>query len=98
MLYKSQINAYGAPQECPHYSGALVVPTTDVFRQLQIAGYTDVFAPGSAIYDRLTGLAEWSMQVMTPTQSRFGNLRKMVCYGDGSSEMARSILVTDHGV
>ena len=59
---------------------------TDVFRQLQIIGYADAFAPTSSIYDRLTGLAEWSMQVLTPKQSRFGNLRKMVCYGDGASE------------
>ena len=26
------------------------------------------------------------MQIMTPKQSRFGNLRKMVCYGDGAAE------------
>jgi hypothetical protein len=82
----SSTDAYGAPRDSPHYAGALVIPTTDVFRQLQVGGYADVFAPTSSIYDRLTGLAEWTMQIMTPKQSRFGNLRKMVCYGDGTSE------------
>jgi hypothetical protein len=53
---------------------------------LQVNGYADVFAPTSSIYGRLTGLAEWCMQVLTPKQSRFGNLRKMVPYGDGTSE------------
>ena len=85
----SQINAYGAPHQNPHYSGTTVVPTTDVFRQLQIAGFTDVFAPGSSIYDRLTGLAEWSMQIMTPRQSRFtATSVEIVNYGDGLSSEA----------
>jgi hypothetical protein len=76
----------GAPMDCPHYSGAEIVPTTDVLQQLQVAGYTDVFDTNSSYYARLTGLGESLMQVMTPPQSRFGGLRKMVCYGDGASE------------
>jgi hypothetical protein len=82
----ASVNAYGAPLECPHYAGTTVIPTTDVFRQLQICGFADAFAPSSSVYDRLTGLAEWSMQILTPKQSRFGNLRKMVPYGDTTSE------------
>jgi hypothetical protein len=85
-LFLSAINAYGAPLQSPHYAGTTVIPTTDVFRQLQVNGYADVFAPSSSIHDRLTGLAEWCMQVLTPKQSRFGNLRKMVPYGDSTSE------------
>jgi hypothetical protein len=77
---------YGSPRDSPHYAGAMVIPTLDVLRQLQVGGYADVFAPASSIHDRLTGLAEWTMQIMTPGQSRFGGLRKIVCYGDGASE------------
>ena len=84
--------------QCPHYAGTTIVPTTDVFRQLQIAGYTDVFARAAAIHDRLTGLAEWTMQIMTPKQSRFSNLRKMVPFGNGCVRGSRLLLVADHGV
>jgi hypothetical protein len=84
--FTSQVNTSGAPIGSPHYAGATIIPATDVFRQLQVAGVNDLFAPASPIHSRLVNLAEWCMQVMTPKQSRFGNVRKMVCYGDGSSE------------
>ena len=84
--FTNATSQYGAPKDSPHYAGALVLPILDVFRQLQLGGYIDVFAPSSNIYNRLTGLAEWTMQVMSPPQARFGGLRKMVCYGDGTSE------------
>jgi hypothetical protein len=84
--FTSAINDYGAPKDCPHYAGAAVIPTTDVFRQLQLAGNADMFAPSSSLYDRLTGLAEWLMQILTPKQARFGNLRKVAHYGDGAVE------------
>ena len=85
-LFNNSTTAYGAPKDCPHYAGAMITPTVDVFRQFQVAGYADVFAPSSSIYDRLIGLAEWMMQVLTPPQARFGGLRKMVAYGDGWAE------------
>ena len=84
--YAASVNAVGAVRDSPHYSGATMVPTTDVLRQLQVAGYADVFAPGSSLHDRLTGTAEWYMQILTPKQARFGHLRKMVVYGDGAAE------------
>ena len=82
----TSISAYGAARDCPHYAGTLVIPATDVLRQLQVSGYADMFAPASSIYDRLTGLGEWCMQILSPPQSRFGGLRKMISYGDGASE------------
>jgi hypothetical protein len=90
--FDAAFNAHGSPKDSPHYAGTLIVPLVDVFRQLQIGGYADVFAPNSGIRDRLTGLAEWTMQILTPKQARFGNKRKMVCYGDGSSESQNYML------
>jgi hypothetical protein len=77
---------YGGPKDSTHYAGALIGTTLDEFRQLQVSGYADVFAPGSTINARLTGLAEWTMQIITPPQSRFGGCRKMVVFGDAWSE------------
>ena len=84
--FEKSFDSYGSPRNSPHYAGTLIIPTLDVFRQLQIVGYADMFAPSSSIYERLVRLSEWCMQILTPRQSRFGNLRKMVCYGDGASE------------
>jgi hypothetical protein len=84
--FNQQINAAGAPIGSPKYGGATIVPAGDVLRQLQVGGINDLFAPASSIHGRLTKLSEFLMQVLTPRQSRFGNRRKMVCYGDGSSE------------
>ena len=84
--FMSSITACGAPKDSPHYAGALIIPATDVFRQLQVAGYADVFARNDDLRDRLTGLGEWLMQILTPKQARFGNRRKMIAQGDGYSE------------
>jgi hypothetical protein len=84
--FPNQINAAGAPIGSPHYAGATIIPATDVLRQLQIGGIKDVFAPASSIHSRLVNVSEWCMQVLSPRQARFGNRRKMVCYGDGSHE------------
>jgi hypothetical protein len=85
-LFTDAINTAGAPISSPHYAATSVVPGTDVFRQLQVAGITDVFARSSSIHSRLVNLGEWCMQVMTPKQARFGGLRKMVASGSGASE------------
>jgi hypothetical protein len=82
----SALDTYGSPKDCPHYAGATVIPTTDVLRQLQVAGYQNEFAPGSTFYNRLVNLGEWCMQILSPKQARFGNLRKMFSFGDGASE------------
>ena len=85
--FNNTVNSYGAPIGTPHYAGATVVPLTDTMRQLQVGGYaSDPFAVGSIFYSKLVGLGEWLMQIMTPKQSRFGNLRKIVIYGDCGNE------------
>ena len=73
-------------------------PRLDVFRQLQIGGYTDVFAPTSSIYDRLTGLAEWTMQVMTPTAGALRWLAQDGLLRRRLRRKARLMLGADHGV
>ena len=85
-VFEASVTVNGAPKDSPHYSGTLVVPSTDVFRQLQVSGYTDVFAADSSLYNRMVLLGEYILQIMTPPQSRFGGVRKIVCFGDGSSE------------
>ena len=94
--FESGVSVNGAPYDSPHYAGTLVVPALDVFRQLQVSDYEDLFAPGSSTYDRLVLLGQYFLQLMTPPQSRFLQsgtglpMRKMVCYGNGSSENTNS--------
>ena len=76
----------GAIRNSPHYAGSMLVPSTDVFRQLQVSDYYDVFAPGSEIHDRLVLTSEWQLQLASPPQYRFGGRRKMVAFGNGYNE------------
>ena len=80
----------GAVFNCPNYSGAMTVPVFDIWRQLQIGGFGDLFATTSPGYARMVGYCEWLLQMTTPPQSRFKldgvPMRKFVCYGDGSSQ------------
>ena len=96
--------ASGAAKDSPHYAETLIVPTFDVFRQLQVSGYADVFAPDSEIYDKIVLICEWLIQLTTPPQARFKKtssssaLRKMVCYGNGSSEANRHVVAFISGL
>ncbi len=83
--FNNYVNAYGAPLSCPHYAGT-AMPTMDVIRQLQVVGVADLFATGSAIKARMELFGEYYMQVLSPPQSRFGGVRKMVVYGDGGPQ------------
>ena len=100
--FNSVINEYGAPRDNPAYAGALISPLLDVFRQLQVNGHSDLFAPSSSIYARMVLLGEWMLQVMSPPQSRFKKagvaLRKMVCYGDGASQAHNNALALIMGI
>ena len=91
--FNNSVVASGAPKDCPHYAGALITALLDVFRQLQVSGYADVFATDSPIYARMVLLGEYMLQIMTPPQSRYQKTisdtthpRKIVCYGDGATE------------
>ena len=90
--FNTKIVASGAVKDCPHYAGTYIVPLFDVFRQLFVNGYVDVFAPASPLYSKIVLLCEWLIQLTTPPQVRFKKtpggpgLRKLVCYGNGASE------------
>lgn len=84
-LFNGFVNSDGASKESPHYTGT-ITPSTDLLRQLQVAGLYDAFDSGSELYAKLVLFGEFCMQLLTPPQSRFGDRRKMVCFGDGSSE------------
>jgi hypothetical protein len=85
-LFTRVINVAGAPISGTHYAATVIVPPVDLFRQLQMQKILDVFAPESDIYERLTATCEFLMQIITPSQRRFGMRRKIVPFGDAASE------------
>lgn len=78
----AQINNWGAHMGSPHYMGASMGPTLSMLQQVKTAGLQDPFRDEP----RLTSYGEFLVNLQTPPEPRFGGLRKLICYGDGSTE------------
>jgi hypothetical protein len=76
------ISAYGSPKESPHYLSPGVEPILNLCQQYQVGGLTDF----TVTIPRLALFAQFMLDLLTPEDSRFGDLRKMICFGDGSLE------------
>jgi hypothetical protein len=76
------INPYGAHIGSVHYVSAGMVPTLAVMQQLKAAGIKDFFKDEA----KVEKFAEFYLSCATPPEPRFGNLRKLVSIGDGSTE------------
>jgi len=76
------VNESGAHMGSVHYVGAANGPLLSTFQQLKMAGVADPFKSD----ERLARFAEFYMNFLTPPEPRFGNVRKMVAIGDGSTE------------
>jgi hypothetical protein len=78
---RSSVSEDGAAIGSPHYTGASAGATLIGLLQLRMSGQ-DEFAREP----RLSRLAEFYMQLLTPPEVRFGGSRKMFAAGDGSTE------------
>ncbi|MHB9134065.1 MAG: hypothetical protein ACYDBB_23595 [Armatimonadota bacterium] len=78
----SIVNDFGAEIGSPHYAGASIIPTNNLELQQRMIGQTNPFATEP----KLAKFAEFYMNLLTPKEVRFGNRRKLVCFGDGSTE------------
>ena len=58
-ILNTAFNDSGASLSSPHYSGSSIVPTTDVFRQLQVARLDDQYSSNG----RLKKVAEYILQM-----------------------------------
>lgn len=76
------INEFGANFSSPHYAGASFEPTLMKALQLKQSGVVDLFATD----DRLRLVAEFYINFLTPPEIRFGEGRKLVSIGDGTTE------------
>ncbi|MGD0094802.1 MAG: hypothetical protein ABSE73_33235, partial [Planctomycetota bacterium] len=76
------VNEFGAHMGSVHYVGASNGPLLSTFQQLKMAGVSDPFKSD----ERLARFAEFYMNFLTPPEPRFGNVRKLIAVGDGSTE------------
>ncbi|MCY3020839.1 MAG: hypothetical protein NTW87_17620 [Planctomycetota bacterium] len=76
------VNEYGAHMGSVHYVGASNGPLLSTFQQLKMAGVADPFKSD----ERIARFAEFYMNFLTPPEPRFGNVRKLIAVGDGSTE------------
>jgi hypothetical protein len=76
------VNEYGAHMGSVHYVGASNGPLLSTLQQLRMAGVADPFKDD----ERVARFAEFYMNFLTPPEPRFGNVRKLVAIGDGSTE------------
>jgi hypothetical protein len=76
------INEAGASLGSPHYTGAEVEPLLNTLQQLNINGIANVFQQEP----RLGKFGDFYMNMLTPPEPRFGGRRKLVSFGDGSTE------------
>src|SRR5262249_51429499 len=76
------INESGAEIGSPHYMGGSIGPTLNTLLPLRAAPGDAPFAADA----RLAKFAEFYLNLLTPADPRFGGLRKLVNFGDGSTE------------
>ena len=76
------VNEHGAHMGSVHYTGASNGPLLSTFQQLKMAGVADPFKEDA----RVARFAEFYMNFLTPPEPRFGNVRKLIAVGDGSTE------------
>jgi hypothetical protein len=81
MLHQT-VSEFGAHMGSIHYVGASNGPLLSTFQQLKMAGIADPFKED----DRVARFAEFYMNCLTPPEPRFGNVRKLIAVGDGSTE------------
>lgn len=74
--FMGQVNHFGAPSACPHYVGTLT-PIHNVVMQRRMLGYKDWETD-----PKLPRLAEWYLNIMSPSDIRFGGLRNNIVDGD----------------
>jgi hypothetical protein len=84
-LIRSAYNSYGVAAETPHYIEAAFGPLIQNCLQLQqTPGALDPFQVEK---QRMTNLARFYLQLLTPIEPRFGSsFRKRATWGDGSTE------------
>lgn len=80
-IFQNIVNDQGAAMSSPHYQGASVTPTVAALLQLRMSGL-DVFGTEP----RLRRFAEFYLNLLTPSEVRFGGSRKLFAAGDGSTE------------
>jgi hypothetical protein len=83
LLHKS-VNEQGAALGSNHYLQASMVPVVNIMQQ-QKGGTRPEDDPFRA-QGRLTKFSEYLLHLLTPPEPRFGGRRKMVSFGDGSTE------------
>jgi len=85
-LLKKQINEYGSHMSGMHYVQASLAPLLNNMQQLKQAGIYDFFKHDAEYGYRMTRFSEFAMNALTPPEPRFGNVRKMIATGQGSTE------------
>ncbi|MFN3651061.1 MAG: hypothetical protein ACK47B_15915 [Armatimonadota bacterium] len=75
------VNAHGASMSATNYIGAGFAPTLDLLLQLRMQG-KDHFGTDP----RLRRFSEFYMHLLTPPEVRFGGPRKLVAFGDSSTQ------------
>jgi len=85
-LMKAQINEYGSHMSGMHYVQAAFAPLLQNMQQLKQAGIYDFFKHDEDYGYRMTKFSEFAMNALTPPEPRFGNSRKMIATGQGSTE------------
>jgi hypothetical protein len=76
------VSETGAAMGSTHYIGAAMGPLLSTLQQIQTAGVGDPFRDES----RLGKFARFYMNLLTPAEPRFGDIRKVVAIGDASTE------------
>jgi hypothetical protein len=76
------VNEAGAHMGSTHYLEASMGPLLSTLQQIQTAGVGDPFKSEP----RLSGFAEFLMNLLTPPEQRFGGTRKLVSIGDAAAE------------
>jgi hypothetical protein len=76
------ISLYGSSKGSPHYTAAGTEPTLNLIQQAAVAGIADY----ASEEPRIALFAQFMLDTLTPEDSRFGSLRKMIALGDGSLE------------
>lgn len=81
-ILASDIHESGAHIGSVHYIGAGMGPTLSMMQQLQQGRLIDLFKTEP----KAERFAEFLLNCATPPEPRFGNLRKLISVGDGSTE------------
>jgi hypothetical protein len=76
------VNEHGAAMGSTHYMSASMEPTLNTLLQVQARGEEDPFREE----ERLARFAEFSLNLLTPPEVRFGGRRKLIAVGDSSTE------------